>query len=278
MPAIDVSDTTFDALVIEESNRRPVVVDFWAPWCEPCKVLGPTIEHVAAQRGQAVRLAKINTDECPQVATRFGIEAIPEVKAFKNGEVVSQFTGVLPEENILQFFSDLAPTAAEITIREAEAFADSGDFKAAESAFRESLEETPNNVEALLGLAAILLDKNEKEKAEQYIKRALPDRRAKVMQHEIFFHEFALNHEGEELEKEVLEEPDSPRSHYRWGVMLAADGQLLESLDELLLSVIIDRNFSNEAARKAILAVFDILGLETQIVREYQRKLGSLLF
>lgn len=278
MPAIDVSDGSFDALVIDESNRRPVVVDFWAPWCEPCKILGPTIEHVAAQRGQAVRLAKLNTDENPETAAKFEIEAIPEVKAFKDGEVVGQFTGVLPEENILQFFSELAPTDGELAIREAEALADSGDFKAAESAFREALQETPSNVEALLGLAAILLDKNEKEEAEQCIKRALPDRRAKVMQHEIFLHEFALKHEGEELDKEILEEPNSPRAHYRWGVMLAADGQLLESLDELLISVSIDRNFSDEAARKAILAVFDILGLETQIVREYQRKLGALLF
>jgi len=278
MPAIDVSDDSFDALVIDESNRRPVVVDFWAPWCEPCKILGPTLEHVAAQRGQAVRLAKLNTDENPETAAKFEIEAIPEVKAFKDGEVVGQFTGVLPEENILQFFSELAPTDEELAIREAEALADSGDFKAAESAFRKALQENPNNVEALLGLAAILLDKNEKEEAEQCIKRALPDRRAKVMQHEIFFHEFALKHEGKELDKEILEEPNSPRAHYRWGVMLAADGQLLESLDELLISVSIDRNFSDEAARKAILAVFDILGLETQIVREYQRKLGALLF
>jgi len=278
MPAIDVSDGSFDALVIDESNRRPVVVDFWAPWCEPCKILGPTLAHVAAQRGQAVRLAKLNTDENPETAAKFEIEAIPEVKAFKDGEVVGQFTGVLPEENIFQFFSELAPTDAELVIREAETFADSGDFKAAESAFRKALQENPNNVEALLGLAAILLDKNEKEEAEQCIKRALPDRRAKVMQHEIFFHEFALKHEGKELDKEILEEPNSPRAHYRWGVMLAADGQLLESLDELLISVSIDRNFSDEAARKAILAVFDILGLETQIVREYQRKLGALLF
>ncbi len=278
MPAIDVSDGSFDALVIDESNRRPVVVDFWAPWCEPCKILGPTIEHVAAQRGQAVRLAKLNTDENPETAAKFKIEAIPEVKAFKDGEVVSQFTGVLPEENILQFFSELAPTDEELAIREAEALADSGDFKAAESAFRKALQSNPNNVEALLGLAAILLDKNEKEEAEQCIKRALPDRRAKVMQHEIFLHEFALKHEGTELDKEILEEPNSPRAHYRWGVMLAANGKLLESLDELLISVSIDKNFSDEAARKAILAVFDILGLETQIVREYQRKLGTLLF
>ena len=90
MPAVDVSDSSFDALVIDESNRRPVVVDFWAPWCEPCKILGPTIEHVAAQRGQAVRLAKLNTDENPETAAKFEIEAIPEVKAFKDGEVFGE--------------------------------------------------------------------------------------------------------------------------------------------------------------------------------------------
>ncbi|MFL2636350.1 MAG: thioredoxin, partial [Tepidiformaceae bacterium] len=175
MPAIDVADGSFDALVIDESNRRPVVVDFWAPWCEPCKILGPTIEHVAAQRGQAVRLAKLNTDENPETATKFQIEAIPEVKAFRDGEVVAQFTGVLPEENIVQFFSELAPTAAESAVQEAEGLADSGDFESAETAFRAALEDSPNNVDALLGLTAILLDKNEKDEALECIKRALPD-------------------------------------------------------------------------------------------------------
>ena len=278
MPAIDVSDGSFDALVIDESNRRPVVVDFWAPWCEPCKILGPTIEHVAAQRGQAVRLAKLNTDENPETATKFQIEAIPEVKAFKDGEVVGQFTGVLPEENIVQFFSELAPTAAESAIQEAEGLADSGDFESAESAFRAALEDSPNNVDALLGLTAILLDKNEKDEALECIKRALPDRRAKVMQHEIFLHEFAQKHEGEDLKGEVEDDPQSPRSHYRWGVMLAANGQFIESLDELLLSVQIDRNFADDAAIKAILAVFDILGLDNPLVREYQKRLSALLF
>lgn len=278
MPAIDVSDSSFDALVIDESNRRPVVVDFWAPWCEPCKILGPTIEHVVAQRGQAVRLAKLNTDENPETAAKFKIEAIPEVKAFKDGEVVGQFTGVLPEEQIVQFFSELAPTAAESAVQEAERFADSGDFESAENTFRAALEDAPGNVDALLGLAAILLDQSEKDEALECIKRALPDRRAKVMQHEIFLHEFAQTHEGEDLEGAVVEEPQSPRSHYRWGVMLAANGQFVESMDELLLSVQIDGKFADAAARKAILAIFDILGLDNPIVREYQKRLSALLF
>ena len=275
---VDVNDATFESAVIAESQKRPVVVDFWAPWCGPCRVLSPIIEQVAAEAGDEVLVAKINTDENPRTAMQYRIEGIPAVKAFRDGRVVAEFTGALPEPQVREFFAQLVLSPAEKAVREAEQIADSGDFAAAEARFREVLADAPTNADALVGLAAILLDRGEQDEADELIERALPDRRAKALKHEIFLTEFAAKHDAAELEREARDDPADPRARYRWGVMLASREQWEAALDELLESVRMDRHFADEAARKAMLAVFDILGMDAPIVRDYQRRLGSVLF
>ncbi|NUQ56805.1 MAG: thioredoxin, partial [Dehalococcoidia bacterium] len=109
----DVTDDTFASEVLTESSKRPVVVDFWAPWCGPCRVLGPIIERVAAEYGGSVVLAKLNTDENPETSMAYGIQGIPAVKAFRNGKVVAEFTGAIPEARVRAFFQQLAPGPAD---------------------------------------------------------------------------------------------------------------------------------------------------------------------
>ena len=274
---INATDATFETDVIAESHKRPVVVDFWAPWCGPCRVLGPIIERVAAEFGGEVALVKINTDENPRTAMRYRIQGIPAVKAFRNGQVVAEFTGAIPEPQVRRFFQQLAPSPAERAAREAEALAQS-DPAAGERKFREVLEANPNNVEAIVGLAKILIARDENEEAEKLLNRAPGDRRAKVLKHRMFLDGFARRHANEDLEGEARANPKDPRARYRWGVMLAAREQYEAALDELLESVRLDRNFADGAARKAALAVFDILGLNSPVTREYQRRLSNLLF
>ena len=277
-PVLEVTDDTFAEAVLEESKSRPVVVDFWADWCGPCRVLSPIIEAVAGEFGEDVLLAKLDTDRNPRTSAAYGIQAIPSVKAFVDGEVANEFAGALPEEHVRAFFAQLVTSPAEMAAAEAEGMAASGDLAGAEARYRELLEEEADNADALTGLAAILLERGDREEAEELLESAGNDRRAKALRHHIFLADFAERHEAAELEQEARLDPSDPRARYRWGVMLAAFGRYEEALDELLESVRIDRRFADDAARKAVLAVFDILGLESTLVREYQRRLTQLLF
>ncbi len=274
---LDVTDSTFSATVLEESKKRPVVVDFWAPWCGPCRVLGPVIEKVAAEYGGDVLLTKLNTDENPRTATQYRIQGIPAVKAFVNGRVAAEFTGAVPETQVRAFFKRIAPDPAAKAAREAQELAKQ-DPAAAEARFREVLRSSPASADAIVGLAEILIARGDTPEAESLLQRAPTDRRAKLLRHRLFLDAFAAKHVAEDLEGESAANPRDPRVRYRWGVMLAARGRYEEALDELLESVRLDRNFAEGAARKAVLAVFDILGLDSGLTRDYQRRLTNILF
>lgn len=281
MPAshavVDVTDETFAAIVIGPSQNKPVVVDVWAPWCGPCRVLGPVIEKVAAEHGDDVTLVKLNTDENPRTAAQYRIQGIPAVKAFRGGKVVAEFTGAVGEPQVRAFFKRLVPSEAERAARAAQGLA-AKDPVAAEASFREVLKSAPNNADALVGLATILIARGERDEAARLLERAIADRRAKVLKHRLFLDEFASRHAGEDLEGDAGANARDPRARYRWGVMLAARERYEPALDELLESVRLDRGFAEGAARKAALAVFDILGLDSPVTREYQRRLSGLLF
>ena len=276
--AIDVTDATFATTVLEASKSRAVVVDFWAPWCGPCRVLGPIIEKVAASYSDDVALVKLNTDENQRTATQYRIQGIPAVKAFRDGKVIAEFTGAVPEPQVRTFFARLAPSPAEKAANEAERLAMSGDSAAAEQQFRAVLAQSPGNAGAIVGLAQILVARGERQEAATLVERAPGDRRAKALKHRLFLDDFAERHGSEDLRGEAANAPRDPRARYRLGLMLAAGAQYEAALDELLESVRIDRAFADGAACKAALAVFDILGPDSPTTREYQRRLSGLLF
>ena len=274
----DVTDATFASEVLERSKSKPVVVDFWAPWCGPCRMLGPIIEKVAAETNGEVLLAKLNTDENQRTAQTYRIQGIPAVKAFRDGKVVAEFTGAIPEPQVRAFFAKLAPSPAERSAQEADALLARGDVAGAEARYREILASAPGNADAIVGLATILVSRGETSAAEDFLDRAPLDRRAKALKHRIFLEGFAQRHAGEDLQGEAQRNPRDARARYRWGVMLAAREHYEPALDELLDSVRIDRAFADGAARKAILAIFDILGLDSPLTREYQRLLSQAIF
>jgi len=275
---IEVNDANFDDAVIRRSHEVPVVVDFWAPWCGPCQILGPIIERLAEEFRGRVAVAKLNTDENPRTAMRFNIRGIPAVKAFRNGQVVAEFVGAQPEPRVRTFFERIAPKPADPQLAAAQDLLKQGRYEEAERAFRAVLERSPGNADAIVGLGEALYRLGRKEEADEVLQRAPTDRRAKVLRHRIFLEGFVERHKNEDIEGEAQRNPNDPRARYRYGVLLAARGEYVRALDELLESVRLDRNFADGAARKAMLAIFDILGLDSPTTKEYQRKLSQVLF
>ncbi len=277
-PALTGKSLDGEPFTLTDYRGRVVIVNFWATWCGPCRVLGPIIERVAAEYDGVITLAKMNTDENPRTATQYRIQGIPAVKAFKDGKMVAEFTGAIPEGQVRAFFAKLAPSPVERSAQEADALLARGDVAGAEARYREVLASTPGNADAVVGLATILLSRGETASAEDLLERVPLDRRAKSLKHRIFLEGFAKRHAGEDLEGEAQRNPRDARARYRWGVLLAAREQYEPALDELLDSVRIDRTFADGAARKAILAIFDILGLDSPLTREYQRLLSQAIF
>ncbi|WP_322796341.1 thioredoxin, partial [Tepidiforma sp.] len=253
--ATDVTDATFASEVLERSKTIPVVVDFWAPWCGPCRMLGPVIEKVAAENEGRVVLAKLNTDENPRTAMQYRIQGIPAVKAFKDGRVIAEFTGAYPEPQVRAFFQKVIASAGPAAPSPAEELLRKGDVAGAEREYRATLQKSPNDPDAVLGLASILIARGERDEATRLLDRLPTDRRARALKHRLFLDEFRQKHAAEDLEGEARRNPRDPRARYRWGVMLAAQERYTDALDELLESVRIDRAFADGAARKAMLAV-----------------------
>src|ERR671937_1974430 len=164
---MDVSATTFEADVIEASFERPVVVDFWAPWCGPCRMLGPLLERLAGEVGGAWVLAKVNVDQAPAVAARYGIQGIPAVKGFRDGRVAAEFVGAQPEPAVRRFLERLAPSTGDREVAEGQRRADLDDHAAAEAAFRRALAAQPDHPRALLGLGRVLVESGRFDEAEE---------------------------------------------------------------------------------------------------------------
>src|SRR5207253_10357165 len=175
---VEVTDETFERTVIEGSSERPVVVDLWAAWCGPCRTLGPMLERVAAEREGAFLLAKLDVDANgvgQSLLQAVRSQGIPTVVAFRDGQPVSMFIGAYPEEEVNRFIDSILPTGAELDAKEAEQAAESGDVAGAERGFRDALAEDPDNGDAALGLAKLLIDRGEFEEARTLVAKHLPE-------------------------------------------------------------------------------------------------------
>jgi putative thioredoxin len=252
---IDVTDADFEESVIAESKERPVVVDMWASWCGPCRVLGPILEKVAGERGGAFLLAKLDVDANPQVASVFGVQSIPTVVAFRDGQPVTGFIGAYPEPAVNEFIDSILP----------EDFEPSSDEKpepaapASEAEHRATLERDPSDRNALLGLAAILLSRGELDEARDLIAPLLPDRDAAQLDARV----------------SIARWSDEPADGSLGAARrAAAEGRWREAL-EGSLSLLPD---DPEPARSTMLTVFLALGDDDPLVQEYRRRLTNALF
>ncbi len=284
---IDTTTQTFAKDVIEESRRRPVLVDFWAPWCGPCKTLGPVIEKAVRSAKGAVRLAKMNIDEHPAIAGQLGIQSIPAVIAFANGQPVDGFVGAQPESQIKEFIARVAgpagPSDAEALVADGEALLEAGDLPAASESFAAALKTEPESIPAVAGLARVMLAAGEVERAAQTLDMlpasAATDARVAAVRARIdLSRQTATLGDRASLEAKVAADPADLQARFDLALLLNAEGDREGAADRLLEIMRKNRSWEEEKARKQLLQFFEAWGPMDEATRSGRRQLSSLLF
>lgn len=285
----DASTRSFAADVMQDSMNQPVIVDFWAPWCGPCKQLTPVLERVVTAAKGAVKLVKINIDENPEVARQFRIQSIPAVYAFRNGQPVDGFLGAMPESQVKQFVGRLAEMAggvadeaAEIVAAAKEALAE-GNLGGAAEAFAAVLQMEPGRADALAGLARVYLQGGQTDEARAILAEASEEARThedmKAVEAALAMADKAAAAGPlEPLRAAVEADPGDHQKRFDYAVALAGAGQHETAIDELLVIVKRDRNWEEQKARTELLTLFEALGPADPLVMAGRRKLSAILF
>ncbi len=278
---IDVGDDDFASQVLERSHRTPVVVDFWAPWCGPCRTLGPLLEKLAEQHAGAFLLAKVNVDQSPVVAQRYAVRSIPAVIGVRDGAIVAEFVGAQPEANVQRFIAALLPSEADGLAKAGEALAKAGDAAGAEAKLRAALERDTRHSRALLGLARLLGERGEIADALALLEQIM-GREAELAEAEKLAAQLRTSAAGDAdesaLRARIEANPEDLEAHLQLGRALAARTRHEEALEHLLAAVKRDPHFDDEAARKSMLDLFAVLGSDHPLTQRYRAELARALF
>jgi len=284
---VETTTQTFAKDVLEESRRRPVLVDFWAPWCGPCKTLGPVIEKAVRAAKGAVRLVKMNIDEHPAVAGQLGIQSIPAVIAFANGQPVDGFVGALPESQVKAFIErvtgPIGPSDAEALVAEGEALLEAGDTAGAGERFAAALKLEPESVPAVAGLASVLVAAGDIERARQTIDMlpasAANDPRVAAVRAQIELKSQTADlGDRAALEARAAADPADFEARFDLALILNAEGDREGAVDRLLEILRKNRSWEDEKARKQLLQFFEAWGPMDEATLAGRRQLSSLLF
>ena len=276
----DVDQSEFETAVLERSRETPVVVDFWAPWCGPCRVLGPVLERLVEEYQGKVLLAKVNVDENQELAAGFGIQGIPAVKIFKDGALATEFTGALSEPAVREVLAQVVPSREDELVLEADGLWARGDAEKALETYEQVLEESEQHAGALLGMGRGLLDTDverglsllervplgglERNEADRLIARQ------KLSQRD--------GDDAESLRRELAATPDSIDLRFRLAQALAAEEHYEAALEEFLAVLKKDRAFEDDGARKAMVQIFEVLGRGSELADRFRSEMAKVLF
>ena len=288
---IEVITENFMSDVIERSKETPVIVDFWAPWCEPCKQLTPVIEKIVKEKNGNVILAKMNIDESPEVAQQLKIQSIPAVMAFNDGQPVDGFIGVQPEKNITEFINKISSLKNSSSIEEniiaGKKYIDDGDIETAALVFSEILKIEPDNISAKSMLARCLLRSDQIDDAEKIINN-LPANSENNQDFVSVRSEFEVlknaknnpisNEQEDKLRGDIDKNPKNHQIRLDLAKLLLAKGENENAINELLKIIEFDPKWNDGEARKQLIEIFNILGNEDILVIEGRKKLSSMLF
>lgn len=270
---VNVTEANFEFEVIAYSRNVPVVVDFWAAWCKPCKELGYYLEKFAREAAGAFRLARVNVDENPNLAFRYAVRSIPVVKAFSGGEVVAEITGAQPENRLREFLSRIQPPSpASLAVEHGESLLTSEEWQQAETVFRDALAQVPDDPAGLLGLTRALLAQGKSHEAHSIV-TSFPASRQYARAETLRAFSKALI----DLPGHLADTGEDESSAAYWNaVRLASRGRIQIALDGLL--DILRQNRSDQRARLLVLSLLELLGEDNPQTRDYRKELSSILF
>jgi len=274
---VDTTSETFETDVIARSRELPVVVDFWAEWCAPCRMLGPILEKLATEYAGRFVLVRADSDRLPEAAMSFGVQSIPAVFGVMDGQIVDAFTGALPEPQIRQWLdrillSDCLAQAGRL---------ETSDPKQAETKYREVLEAAPNESAASIGLTRVLLAQDREDEARDIIRqlegRGFLEPEAEKVKAHLQLRD-SSNIDVDSRREAAEANPDNLQAQLELGEALAGNARYQEALDVFLALVERDRHGVGESARKMMIDVFRVLPDDSDLVSEYRRKLSTVLY
>jgi putative thioredoxin len=278
---IEVGEENFATEVLDRSSELPVLVDFWAPWCGPCRVLGPLLEKLAEEYAGEFLLAKINVDENPALANDFRIQGIPAVKLFRDGEVAGEFTGALPEPMLREMLGRFLPSQSDKLAREAISLQEAGKVEEAKAVYNAVLQKDSNHSKALLNLGRLLLQEGDQRGTLELLERiSLTAKERKEA--EPLLARLRLQSDGRQdeagLRDAVNADPTNLETRLNLARTLAGKEKYEEALSELLDIVKTDRHFQDDSARKAMIQIFEVLGSDNPLTDRYRSELAKVLF
>ena len=263
--------TNFQKDVIEKSFNKPVLVDFWAEWCAPCRMIGPILEKLADENKDIWKLTKVDTDKNQEIAMKYGVRGIPNIKLFRNGEVINEFTGALPEPAIKEWLKKSIPSKFTDQIEHAKLFLEKGDLATARVMLEEMHNGDVNNSEVKVLLAKILLFENQREAL-----RLIQNVDGNLANFELTE---AINKLAELLNRDRKAFPDSEvKEKYLSAISDIINQNFDSALTKFIEIIRTDRNYDDDGGRKACIAIFKFLGEDNEITLKYRRDFGSALY